>query len=387
MPADPSALFTPLRVRDLTIANRFAMSPMNRNASPNGVSGEDMAQFYLRRVEGEFGLIFTGGIAIDHPAASGVYVDRPCQVPLLHTPLAQAGWRHVVDTVHGAGGKIVAQLWHLGVMRLPGTGYYPDAPSARPSGIYGPMTAHSFVEPEIAERLNVPGPELTEAEILELIEAYARTAGYARAAGFDGIEIHGAQGYLPDAFMWEATNKRTDRWGGNRAERARFAAACVRAIRSTVGDGMPIFYRFSQWKHQDVDAWIAPTPADLEHILAPLVDAGVDVFDAGHFYIDRPMYPGSPLNLAGWAKKITGLPAMAVGAVGLSKGQHDPSMPGPPEAVDNLAPVIASVARGDYDLVGVARSSLNDPAFPRKIRLGEPLVPWNGARPTHGVGS
>jgi 2,4-dienoyl-CoA reductase-like NADH-dependent reductase (Old Yellow Enzyme family) len=385
--ADVSALFTPLRVRSLTIPNRFAMSPMNRNASPNGVSGDDMAQFYLRRVEGEFGLIFTGGIAIDHPGASGVYVDRPCQVPLLQTPEAQAGWRHVVDTVHGGGGKIIAQLWHLGVMRLPGTGYYPDAPSARPSGIYGPTTENSFVDPATAARLAVPGPELTDAEILELIDAYARSAGHAIDVGFDGVEIHGAQGYLPDAFMWEATNKRTDRWGGNRGERARFAAEVVRAMRRTIGDRSPIFYRFSQWKHQDVDATIAPTPADLEQILIPLAAAGVDVFDAGHFYIERPMYPGSPLNLAGWAKKLTGLPSMAIGAVGLSKGQHDPSMHGPPEAIDNLAPVIASIERGDYDLVGVARTSLNDPAFPRKIRLGEPLVPWNEGRPRHGVGA
>jgi 2,4-dienoyl-CoA reductase-like NADH-dependent reductase (Old Yellow Enzyme family) len=384
--ADVSALFTPFSVRDLTIPNRFTMSPMNRNASPNGVPGDDMAQFYLRRVEGEFGLIFTGGIAIDHPAASGVYVDRPCQVPLLHTPESKAGWKHVVDAVHGGGGKIIAQLWHLGVMRLPGTGYYPDAPSSRPSGIYGPTTQPSFVDPEMAARLNVPGPELTDAEILELIDAYARSAGHAIEVGFDGVEVHGAQGYLPDAFMWDATNVRTDRWGGNRAERTRFAAEVVRAIRRTIGD-KPLFFRFSQWKHQDVDAMIAPTPADLEEILTPLVAAGVDVFDAGHFYIDRPMYAGSPLNLAGWAKKLTGLPAMAVGAVGLSAGQHDPEKHGPPEAINNLAPVIASVARGEYDLVGVARTSLNDPAFPHKIRSGEPLVPWNGARPTHGVGS
>lgn len=387
MSVDVSALFTPLRVRGLTIPNRFAMSPMNRNASPNGVPDEDMAQFYLRRAEGEFGLIFTGGIAIDHPAASGVYVDRPCQVPLLHTPQAKAGWKRVVDLVHGAGGKMVAQLWHLGVMRLPGTGYYPDAPSSRPSGIYGPTNRPSFVDPATAARLSVPGPELTEAEIVELIAAYARSAGHAMEVGFDGVEVHGAQGYLPDAFMWEATNKRTDRWGGNRAERTRFAVEVMRAIRRTVGESVPLFFRFSQWKHQDVDAMPAPTPGALEEILTPFVAAGVDVLDAGHFYIDRPMYPGSPLNLAGWAKKLTGLPSMAVGAVGLSKGQHDPDKPGPPEAVNNIAPVVASVERGEYDLVGVARTSLNDPAFPRKIRLGEPLLPWNSARPTHGVGS
>src|ERR1700691_5307108 len=116
-----ASLFEPLSIRGLTVKNRVAMSPMNRNAAPAGVVGENIAKFYRRRVDGDVGLIFTGGIAVDHPAATGVYVDRPCQVPLLHTPEAQAGWRHVVDTVHGGGGKIIAQLWHLGVMRLPGT--------------------------------------------------------------------------------------------------------------------------------------------------------------------------------------------------------------------------------------------------------------------------
>ena len=126
------AFFQPLTIRGLTVANRIVMSPMNRNAAPGGVPGDDIAQYYRRRVDGEVGLVITGGIAVDHLAATGVYADRPCAITELHGTEALAGWRHVVDLAHAGGGKILAQLWHLGVMRTPGTGYHPDVPSARP---------------------------------------------------------------------------------------------------------------------------------------------------------------------------------------------------------------------------------------------------------------
>jgi len=371
------AFFQPLTIRGLTVANRIAMSPVNRNASPGGVPGDDMAQFYRRRVDGETGLIMTGGIAVDHPAASGVYVDRPCAVSELQGEAALAGWRHVVDLVHAGGGKIVAQLWHLGVMRAPGTGYHPEAPSSRPSGIYGPTDRHTHVTPEFVVRLAVPGPALTDAEILEIIEGYARSARNAIAVGFDGVEIHGAQGYLPDAFMWEETNRRTDRWGGDRRQRTRFAAELVRALRREAGEHVPIFYRFSQWKHHDAHAKAATTPAELEEILGPLADAGVDVFDGSELNFQRPAFAGSHLNLGGWAKKLTGRMSMTHGTVGLSAGHNDPDQPGETQTSDNLDALYERFERGEFDLFACGRALLNDPAWARKLRLGEPFAPYD----------
>src|SRR5581483_6256574 len=104
---------------------------------------------------------------------------------------------------------------------------------------------------------------LTDAEIVEIIAGYARSARNAVAAGFDGIAVHGADGYLPDAFFWGKTNLRTDRWGGNRRERTRFAAELVRALRRETGEALPIFFRFSQWKHHDARATLANSPAEL----------------------------------------------------------------------------------------------------------------------------
>jgi 2,4-dienoyl-CoA reductase-like NADH-dependent reductase (Old Yellow Enzyme family) len=374
---DLSALFQPFSVHDLTVKNRFAMSAMQRVPAPNGVPGEDMAQFYRRRVEGEFGLIFTGGICIDHPASTGIYANRPCEIPVLDTPEAKAGWKRVTSVVHEAGGKIIAQLLHIGLLRIEGTGYHPDAKSSRPSGIFGPIDRPSLIAAEFAERLAPPNEPLTDAEIVEIIASYGRAARDAMECGFDGVEIHGAQGYLPDAFMWDVTNKRTDRWGGNRRERVRFAGEVVRAARAEIGENKPMFYRFSHWKHQDLDATLARNAAELEEVVGPLAEAGVDVFDVGHFYIDRPMYVGSDLNLAGWCKKLTGRAAIGFGAVGLTVGQHDPSTVKPPETVNNLAAVNARLERGEFDLFALGRASLIDPAFPRKIRLGEALEPFS----------
>lgn len=368
---DLDPLFEPLRIRGLTVANRFVMSPANRNAAPAGVPGEDIAQFYRRRVDGEVGLIVTGGIGIDHPAALGVATDRVCAIPELHGP-ALAGWRRVVELVHEGAGKIVAQLWHQGVMRSDGTGYHPEAASSRPSGIWGPAGRRTHIEPAYLARFAVPTRPLTDTEILEIIAAYARSARNAVDLGFDGIAIHGGNGYLPDAFLWEGTNHRTDRWGGNRRERTRFAVEVVRAVRREIGEALPIFFRFSQWKHQDLDGKLAGTPAELEEVLGPIADAGVDVFDACQFRFDTPTFAGSDRNLAGWAKQLTGRITITVGSVGLSCGFYDPDAVGPAAATD-IDALRRRFERGEFDLAGLTRSLLNDATWTRKARLGLPF--------------
>jgi 2,4-dienoyl-CoA reductase-like NADH-dependent reductase (Old Yellow Enzyme family) len=368
------SLFTPLRIRSVEVPNRFAMAPMTRYQSPGGVPDEAMAQYYLRRVVGETGLIITEGVGIDHPAALGGASgnDGGRRIPDLHGP-ALPGWQRVVDLVHGAGGTILAQLWHQGVNREAGTGPHPDAESTRPSGIWGlPGKTGSTTADALARMLPETRP-LTDDEIVELIASYARSARNAVAAGFDGVEVHGAHGYLPDAFMWEVTNRRTDRWGGDARGRATFAAEVVRAIRREIGAERPLFYRFSQWKVQDYTAKTATSPAELEALLGPLADAGVDVFDASQRRFQLPEFPGSDLNLAGWAKKLTGKLTMTVGGVGLSNQMHESKKEGGAKAVNNLDALLERFERGEFDLVAVGRALLQDPAWTRKARLGLPF--------------
>lgn len=312
-------LFQPLTLRSRTLRSRIVMSPMTRCFSPGGVPGQNVADYYRRRAEAGVGLVVTEGTGIDHPAALGDGGTPQPNVPHMYGTQALAGWKTVVDSVHAAGGLIVPQLWHMGVMRLDGTGPVPDAPSCRPSGIWGPADKPAPMPPDYVARQMPRTRPMTESDIAEVIAAFGRSAANARAVGFDGIAIHGAHGYLIDTFFWQETNHRIDAWGGDITARTRFGAEVVKAIRKSVGPELPILFRWSQWKQQDYEARLARTPQELELFLKPLVEAGVDVFDTSTRIFSTPAFEDSDLTLAGWTRKLSGKPTMAVGGVGLSK--------------------------------------------------------------------
>ncbi|UXJ50184.1 NADH:flavin oxidoreductase [Pseudomonas citronellolis] len=375
-------LFEPLKVGSVVLKNRIVMAPMTRNFCPDGVPGDDVASYYRRRAEGETGLIITEGVGVDHPASLGEAGIGESDLPHMYGERALAGWRNVVEQVHAASGLIFPQLWHQGVMRVPGTGPNPQAASMRPSGLWGPAGGLTSSTQEYVQQQLVPSAPMSDSDIQDVIDAYARSAVYARLCGFDGIAIHGAHGYLIDTFLWSVTNQRTDSWGGGRRERSRFAVEVVRAIRQAVGPDMPILFRFSQWKQQDFKAKLANSPSELEEILLPIAEAGVDVFDASVRYFNRAEFSDLPgndglLNLAGWAKKITGRLSMTVGGVGLSNGMYDSNKQGGSTASDNLGLLMERFGRGEFDLVGVGRSLLHDPDWTRKARLGEAFDPFS----------
>ncbi len=345
------ALFHPFRIHDLALANRIVMAPMTRNFSPGGVPGPDVAAYYRRRAENGVGLILTEGTAIAHPAAVS-----SAAVPRFHGEDALAGWARVREAVHAAGGRIMPQLWHVGMMRKPGDQPNPEAPPVGPSGIAVP-----------AGKVSEP---LTESEIADLIAAYAQGAADAQRLGFDGVELHGAHGYLIDQFFWEVTNQRTDRYGGDLVARTRFAAECVQACRRAVGPRFPILLRFSQWKIADYSARLAKTPEELERFLTPLVDAGVDIFHCSTRRFWEPEFPGSDLNLAGWTKKLSGKPVITVGSVGLDTDFMTAFREGKGAANTGLAAIAGMLERQEVDLVAVGRALLQDPAWAAKIRGG-----------------
>jgi 2,4-dienoyl-CoA reductase-like NADH-dependent reductase (Old Yellow Enzyme family) len=369
-------LLSPFQLRGLKLRNRIVMSPMTRGFSPNGVPGPNVAGYYARRAERKVGLIITEGAGIDHPAALGAGSMNEQNVPVLHGDAALAGWRRVVDAVHAADGLIFSQLWHMGPIRQANTGPAPTAPSCRPSGLWGSSQGLASMPPEYVSKMLSPTKPMTESEIAEVIDAYGRTAANAKAAGFDGIAIHGAHGYLIDAFLWHVTNQRADRWGGDLAARARFGAEVVRSIRRAVGPDLPIMLRYSQWKLQDYNGYLARTPAELASMLHPLTDAGVDIFDASTRRFEDPAFADSLLTLAGWTKKLSGKPCMAVGGVGLQK-----DLPGTfengSESTDNLPGVRARIAGGEFDLIAVGRSILGDADWVIKVERREPFQRFN----------
>jgi 2,4-dienoyl-CoA reductase-like NADH-dependent reductase (Old Yellow Enzyme family) len=368
------ALFTPLTVGDVTLKNRIVMAPMTRQFSPGGVPGEDVAGYYRRRAEGGAGLIVTEGTGIEDPEA----LDSP-NIPVMYGEAALAGWKRVVDGVHAAGGRIFPQLWHQGVLRdARKSSTHPDLPGRRPSGLWGPVGHHSLTQDYI-DTVLAPTRPMTEEEIADVVAAFARAAKNAIEVGFDGIAIHGGHGYLIDTFFWHETNTRTDRYGGTLARRAEFGAELVRAIRCEIGPGKPIMFRFSQHKQQDYYARLGQTPDELGVILNALGDAGVDILDASIRGFDTPAFEGSDLNLAGWAKKLTGKLSSTVGGIGLNNRLEEMFAGGETKALDNLDRVLERFENGEFDLILVGRGMLGDPDWSNRVRANEPLAPFDRA--------
>jgi 2,4-dienoyl-CoA reductase-like NADH-dependent reductase (Old Yellow Enzyme family) len=350
---DVSPLFKPLQLGSLALPNRVVMAPMTRSRSPGGVPNADNAAYYARRAEAHVGLILSEGTMVPRRAAA----DDP-NVPLFWGEPALAGWRAVIDAVHAAGGKMGPQLWHLGMSRRPGAGHFPDAISEGPSGL-------SLKGKKVYE-------EPSESEVLAMAQAYADAARDAKALGFDCIELHGAHAYLIDQFFWERTNQRTDRFGGSIERRAAFAAEVLRRCRAAVGD-LPIILRISQWKSVDYGAKVATTPAELERWVRVLAEAGVDAIHCSQRRILEPEFPEvdgpEGLNLAGWVKKLTGLPTISVGSVGLSS-EFTGAFRGEGSSAAPIDRVVERLARGEFDLVAVGRALLQDPEWVLKVERG-----------------
>lgn len=361
-------LFQPVTVGNLKLANRIAMAPMTRGFSPKGIPGEDVAGYYKRRAENQVGLIITEGTLVNHPAAA-----EGLGRPNFHGEAALKGWAHVVQAVHQAGGKIIPQLWHVGMARkIDGENPNPEVLPIGPSGI----------DVMSGEKVTT---DMTLEEIEQIIKAFAQAASDARRLGFDGIEIHGAHGYLIDQFFWKKTNQRQDKYGGDMKARSQFAVEIVKACRAAVGTDFPIVFRYSQWKMGSYQAKLANTPEELAMFLAPLVEAGVDIFHCSTRRYWEPEFEGSHLNLAGWTKKLTGKPTITVGSVGLDTNFIDFFAQGKGAKATSLLPLTERLEKEEFDLVAVGRALLADPAWATKTRQNriDELIPFEpGAEKT-----
>ena len=340
-----SPLFTPFCLKGLTLPNRFVMPAMQRGMCEKGSPTEALAQYYRRRAEGGVPLIIGESAAIDHPTAT----RQPAAAWI--NEASRDGWARCVEEVGEAGGRLLIQLWHEGAVRKD------DGLSIGPSGLVQPGKPH--------------GRAATLDEISELTEAYARSALIAKGIGAAGVEVHAAHGYFLDQFLWAAINLREDGYGGpDIAQRARFHAEIVRAIRAACGEDFVISLRFSQWKEVDYSARVAETPDELEAFTRLMKEAGVDVLHASTRRFWEPEWEGDSRNLAGWTRAKSGLPVITVGSVGLDTDVMTTFIeardPGPriAKAVDELE---ARVAAGEFDLVAVGRALIGDPDFVKKV--------------------
>ena len=217
--SDVSALFKPLAAGEIPLANRVVMAPLTRNRSTRGNDAPSDINVEYYRQRASAGLIVSEGSQISRQGQGYVWT------PGVYTDEQVAGWRRVTDAVHASGGRIVVQLWHVGRVShvsLQANGEAPVAPS--------PLAAktRTYVESGFAE---VSQPrELAADEIPGIVQDFAHAAQRAREAGFDGVEIHGANGYLLDQFMKTGANQRSDRYGGSIENRARFTLEVAEAV-------------------------------------------------------------------------------------------------------------------------------------------------------------
>ncbi|MFF0307394.1 alkene reductase [Streptosporangium sp. NPDC004379] len=335
------------RIGELTPANRLVVSPMTRvSAAPDGTPTDEMAEYYAEFARGGFGLVITEGTYTDTVHSQG-YLNQPGIV----SPEHAAAWREVTGRVHEAGAAVVLQLMHAGALSQ-GNRYRDD--TAGPSAV--PPLGEKM--PEYGGHGPWPTPRaMDEADIEAAVRGFAESAVRAREAGFDGVEVHGANGYLLDQFLTDYTNRREDRYGGPVTNRIRLAAEVVAAIRAEVGPDFCVGVRLSQTKVNDFTHRWPGGVHDAETVFGALADANatyLHIASEGRDWIETARMENG-VTITGLARRVSGLPVIANG------GMHD---------FGQAAKVLAD---GHADFLSIGRAALASPDLPRRLADGTPL--------------
>lgn len=324
-------LLSPLRVGSLTLPHRVIMGSMHTGLEETPGGEQELADFYVERVRGGAGLIVTGGVSPNREGAAregGAHLSEESQLPPHRT---------VTDAVHAEGGLIALQLMHSGR-------YAMHADAVAPSPLRAPIN-------------KVTPRELSTEDVERTVEDFARAAGLAQRAGYDGVEIMGSEGYLINEFLVAHTNQRTDRWGGSPEARRRFAVEVVRRVREVAGPDFLVMYRLSALD-------LVPDAQEFEQVLA----LGREVESAGASIVNTGI---------GWHEAriptiATSVPPAGFTWVSRALREH---LEIPVAAVNRInTPEIgeAVIERGDADLVCLARPFLADPSFVSKARENRP---------------
>lgn len=331
-------LFEPYPLKTLTLPNRMVMAPLTRGrAEADGTPNDLMARYYRQRAEA--GLIVSEATAVSRGGVGWL------GAPGIYTDAHVAGWRKVTEAVHGAGGRIFLQLWHMGRASHPDflDGELPVAPSAVAADEWSrtPLGKKHYVVPRPLELGEIPG----------IVSDYAAAAARARDAGFDGVEIHGANGYLIDQFLRDGSNRRTDAYGGSVANRARFLLEVTEAV-------------CAAWSPDRVGVRLSPTggyndmrDSDPPATFGYAVEA-LNRFDLAYLHLMEAL-PGHPL--AGTHERISPMLRTIYRGTLIINGGFDARL------------ATAALARGEADLVAFGMLFLANPDLVRRFREGAPL--------------
>ena len=343
-------LFSPGKIAGMTLANRTIVSPMTRtSATEDGLATQQMANYYAQFARGGWGLIMTEGTYIDFKYSQG-YTFQPG----IADDAQQEAWRKVVDAVHAEGVPFFMQLFHCGAINQ--GNYWVEgsiAPSVfKPKGEQIPRYrggAGGFQTPR----------EISRDEMAEVVACFGDAARRASEVGFDGVEVHGANGYLPDQFLTVHTNLRDDEYNGPIENRVRFHCEVMQAVRDAVPD-KPVGVRISQTKVNDFDYVWPGGDDDAKVVFSKLAETGIDFLDCSAHLGVTPVF-GTAHSLSGLARKHSGLPVMANGKL------QDPDM------------AEQALLDGEGDFVSIAKGALADQSWPQKIAANEAPVAFNPA--------
>lgn len=290
-------VLSPGRIGGLDIRNRIIMAPMTRSrALAGGIPSELAIEYYTQRASA--GLILTEGVA---PSAGGLGYAR---TPAIETAEQIAAWKKITDAVHAKGGRIFAQIMHVGRIGHPANRYI-DEPLVAPSAV----RAAGQIWTDSLGLQDYPAPRALEtSEIPGIIEQYAQATRNALAAGFDGVELHSASGYLPMQFLSSNTNQRTDQYGGSVQNRIRFVVEALEAMTKAAGSASKVGIKISpQMPFNDIhDADPAETYTTLVKAIAPLGLAYLHVLKTAMpdtFELLRPLYKGTFAAAGGFTKE------------------------------------------------------------------------------------
>ncbi|MCC8935925.1 NADH:flavin oxidoreductase [Bradyrhizobium sp. Arg68] len=340
MNSDTKGLFAPLDINGRIVKNRLAVAPMTRiTATADGRATETMTRYYERFARGGFGTVITEGIYTDQAFAQG-YIHQPGM-----TDEAQAkAWKPVVNGIKAHGAIAIAQMMHAGAISQGNR--FRDS-TVGPSAIRPKGSQMTFYHGK--DRYVVPAA-ITEEQIADAIAGFAGSAARAiQVAGFDGIEIHGANGYLLDQFLTDYANDRTDRWGGTTENRVRLIVEAFKAVRAKVGNAVPVGVRISQGKVNDYHHKWAGAERDAEIIFGSLGDAGADFIHVTEFEAWKPAFAEHGPSLMRLAKRYA--PKAAIFANG---------------SLHNIEQAVAALGDG-ADVVTIGRGALANPDLPRRL--------------------
>ncbi len=333
-----------------SLPNRTVVAPMSRvSATEGGLATERMQRYYGAFARGGFAVVITEGTYTDADASRGY--DRQ---PGIATQVQAETWRPIANEIRAAGAVAILQLMHAGAL-------------SQRTLKKGRTIAPSRIQPrgQMMPEYGGTGPyplplEMTEDDIRSVREGFARGARRARDVGFDGIEIHAANGYLLDQFNTAYTNQRTDRYGGTSENRIRLTAEIVESTRRAIPDDFIVGVRLSEAKVNDFGYRWPGGPVEAATIFTTLVSAGASyIHMAGEGRGFRDAIGRSTEPLTTLARRLTGLPVIANGGLG------------DPDLADEV------IRGGHADLIASGRAALANPDWPRRIERGSTVTPFN----------